>query len=290
MKKKRLLALLVSAVVLVTMSFGMTATAFAGETAGSAIEKAPVGQLPVLQSDNLLDKAVKLGNSGTRASVTSLPSVPARDGYAVFDKSVTQFTVTVPATGYLVIGMRGYTSSSADYGVNFRTKGFTANEYLYSGNEYTTLIGVKKGTYTFTTSTYGDYYIVATAFKTFKESKYGKKKSKAKKIKKKKYQKGLMITGAQKTHWYKFKNTKKHKVAITFITALQDTGKLGGIKVTVYKGKKSFGTRTIFTSNNKMKTIYKPYNTWGMKLTKGTYYIKVQPYNKATGYFKMKWK
>ena len=290
MKKKRVLALIVSAVVLVTMSFATTATVFAGEPAGIAVKQLPVGEMPALDMDKLPGKTTKIGNSGTESSIASLPSLPANNGEGVFDASQTQFTVNVPTNGILVIGMRGYSTNYDDYGVNFRTNGFSSDEYLYSGNNYVSWIGVKKGTYTFTTRTYGDIYRVVTAFKAIKESKYGKKRSKAVKIKKKKVQKGLMITGAQKTHWYKFKNKKKHKVSLTIVSDLQDTGKFGGIKLTFYKGKKSYGTRTIFTNDKSVKTVLTPYNTLSRKLTKGTYYIKIAPYNKASGTYTLKWK
>ncbi|MBQ9016398.1 MAG: hypothetical protein IJ109_09840 [Firmicutes bacterium] len=100
-----------------------------------------------------------------------------------------------------------------------------------------------------------------------------------------------MFTGAQKTHWYKIKNTKKKKVSLIIETSLSDTGKGGGIKLSFYKGKKRFGTQYIFYDNNNVhKNSYYAANAAGKKLKKGTYYIKVEPYNKATGYFKLKWK
>ena len=115
MKKKRVLALIVSAVVLVTMSFATTATVFAGEPAGIAVKQLPVGEMPALDMDKLPGKTTKIGNSGTESSIASLPSLPANNGKADYDASQTQFTVNVPTSGILVIGMRGYSTNYDDY-------------------------------------------------------------------------------------------------------------------------------------------------------------------------------
>ena len=72
---------------------------------------------------------------------------------------------------------------------------------------------------------------------------------------------------------------------------LSDTGKGGGVKVSFYKGKKRYGTSYITYDNDHIVTTpFKASNTSGGKLKKGTYTIKIEPYNKATGYFQVKWK
>ncbi len=204
--------------------------------------------------------------------------------------NVSQFKVSVPSTGYLTVTLAD--GSNNNYSLQAKTKGYS-NYVTYSTyNRNVRQIGVKKGVYTFTVKSYAPVYAVKVKFTKVKESKYGKKKSKAKKIKRKKLQKGLMITGAQKTHWYKFKNTKKKKVKLIITSKLTSTGtSSGGIKVTCYKGKKKFiGTPTITEYNNGETKQYELSNTLGGKLAKGTYYVKVQCYQKGTGYYTLKWK
>ena len=286
MKRKKLLSWALSAAVAVTMCFGTTGAVFAG-TEPSSIELQPQSESssPIILSTDY-DK-VSAAKNKPMANVPVVKLNAKTEGL-----TSTQFKVTVPSTGNLYVQLVGHdTNHKYNWSVTAKTKGFSDWAYFVQSNSFVHLIAVKKGTYTFTVDAVGDEYEVTPIFKAFKESKYGKKKSKAVKIKRNKYQNGLMITGAQKTHWYKFKNTKKKKVKLVFETGLQTTGKGGGLKITFYKGKKSFGSQYIWYNDTKiMKSTFTPRNALGNKLTRGTYYIKVQPYNKATGYFKVKWK
>ena len=195
------------------------------------------------------------------------------------------FKVKAPSNGYFKVALADGTKTK--FTVKAKTKGFSDYHY-FTSNDNTCWIGVKKGTYTFKVDTYTPLYAVKVSFKKVKESPYGSKRSKAKKIKKNKIQKGLMITGKQKVHWYKFKNPKNQKVKLIVRSKLTDTGKYGGIKVTVYS-KNDQTAHTIY-SGNRSETI-KLYNySNGEKLAKGTYYIKFAPYNKGTGYYTLKWK
>ena len=97
-----------------------------------------------------------------------------------------------------------------------------------------------------------------------------------------------MITAGQKPHIYKFVNTRDQKVKLKVNSKLTSTGSYGGIKIIFYSGSQKL-TNTIF-DGSKATTI--TYYTIGMgqKLKKGTYYFKVQPYKKATGFFKLRLK
>lgn len=296
MKKKRVLALLVSAVVFVTMSFGMTCTAFAGTNETGQFNKAadPVA-IPAAAQAQSNDCVVTLQSGPDDQAVLaddSVPTVPINDALTGIPKSISKVKIIVPSNGYLrlaAVGYSYYNGSPSFYGADVRTKGYS--RALYFNEDTERWIAVKKGTYYFTVDPIGDYYGVANSFKKVKESKYGTKRTKAKKIKRNKFQKGLMYTGAQKSHWYKFKNTKKKKVKIYVKTMMSDTGKGGGLKVSFYKGKKRYGTQYITYNNDKIVTSpFYASNTYGGKLKKGTYYVKVEPYNKATGYFQVKWK
>lgn len=198
-----------------------------------------------------------------------------------------KFTFKAPSTGYLTVGAKDY--SDAGFSIKMKTKGFSNYQTLYNKDDSVLYVGCKKGTkYSFNLETYAPAYAAKVLFNQVKESKYGTSKKKAASIKKKSNVKGLLITGGQKTHWYKFKNPKTQKVNFTVRTRLSDTGsKLGGMKITVYSGKQS-STRTFYSAGKTYTwTIY---NTSGQKLKKGTYYLKVAPYNKATGEFLLKWK
>ena len=199
-----------------------------------------------------------------------------------------QFTINVPATGYITLTLADY--STMKYSVKFKAKGFKDFQMLTS-KANTTNIPVAKGTYTFTVSTYAPAYVVKYKFNKVAESKFGASKKKAVKIKKKATVKGVIPTGTNKVHWYKFKNTKKKKVKIILSGMKMNSGEnySSGLKVTLY-GKGFKGTK----GQAKISYSYsgyeiQPYNALGMKLKKGTYYIKVERYGNASATYNMKW-
>ena len=204
----------------------------------------------------------------------------------------TYFKVKAPGKGYFTLTLGDGTGSDYPLGINMKMKGFKDFDYLSESSKdigNIRWIGAKKGTYTVTVKTSNSIYGVKSKFKKVKESKYGAKKKKAAKIKKKKTVKGVIITNSKKAHWYKFKNPKKQKVKLVFKSSTTGGGKYSGLKVTVY-GKGSSFFKTI--SAGKGKTVIQPYTLGaGSKLKKGTYYIKVESYEKAgTGYYTLTWK
>lgn len=204
------------------------------------------------------------------------------------NNTTSTFKIIVPSTGYLKLAIGDISGSKYPANVYAKTKGFSDFvSFNSSGN--ISYVGVKKGTYTFTVKTYTPIYGVKATFKKVKESKYGKKKSKAVTLKKKKTVKGLLITNSKKAHWYKFKLKKNQKVTLNFKTALCGSGSYtGGLKYTLYASYDT-GSGTIYDGVRKLP--YKPY-TIGMKpkLKRGTYYLKIESYNGGTGYYTIKWK
>lgn len=194
------------------------------------------------------------------------------------------FQLKIPSAGYLALAMVDAAQSDAVYA---RTRGFSS-DMVFRVPEDAKVIAVKKGTYSFDVSTSAETIVVSARFQSYKESRYGKKKGKAPTIKKKKTQKGLMITGGQKTHWYKIKNPKNQKVHVDVESSMTDTGKGGGIRIVIYSGKQSLTYYNYVGNYSKTIDLYTI--GLGKKLKKGTYYVKIQPYNKATGVFELKWK
>ena len=118
-----------------------------------------------------------------------------------------------------------------------------------------------------------------------KASKYGTSKKKAKAMKKKKTVKGLFVAGNKKAQWFKITNKQK-KTKITFLSKKNN----GSFKVTVYY--KSYGkwynsTYRVYRSDSSNKNVL---TGTVSKKVKHTYYLKVTPDAKTSGYYTLKWK
>ena len=101
--------------------------------------------------------------------------------------------------------------------------------------------------------------------------KYGTKKSKAKSIKRKKSKTNVLTASdaKKKTHWYKFKVTKRRSTQFKITTYNSS----GSVTATLYKGKKKMSSRTAYNPS---------YITFSGRLSKGTYYVKVTKNTKNT--------
>lgn len=121
------------------------------------------------------------------------------------------------------------------------------------------------------TSIYSEY--AAKYGKKAYTGKYGTKKSKAKTIKRKKSKTNVLTASdaKKKTHWYKFKVTKKRKTQIKINTYNSS----GSMTMTLYKGKKKMNSRKLSYPG------YVTFTSYG-KLSKGTYYVKVTKNTKNT--------
>lgn len=195
------------------------------------------------------------------------------------DGQTNYFKFTAVNSGYITT----YGDKSAGYYqvalCNSSKKALSGNTYL----RYNPTYGVKKGTtyYIKVVSSYnsnGGYTFKATNTKISEKS--GSKKSKAVTIKKSATKKGTIVAGSSQADWYKFKLTSKKSVKIYFKGRTNDQ-----LKITVYKGSKKIGSSTLYY-NDTSCTL-----SSNGKLSKGTYYIKIQRVNsKSSGWYSLKWK
>lgn len=210
---------------------------------------------------------------------------------ATGDTAGSNFTVTAPGKGYLEIV--AYGGMNSPYSTQLHAPGFSGWQSLYSSNGYKTYVGVNKGAkYTINLkSNYTAVRNVKVTFRAVKETSSKTSKKKAAKIKKKKANKGIVVSNAKKVHWYKIKNKKNSKMKLVFDASKISSGgsSSGKLKVTMVfpDGKKQSGT--VYAGYKTTFTV--KYGTIGTKKArKGTYYVKVQSQNGATGYYTMTWK
>lgn len=195
------------------------------------------------------------------------------------DEQVNYFKFTAINSGYITT----YSDETAEYFkvalCNSSKKALSGYSYL----RYNPTYGVKKGvTYYFkVASGYnsdGGYTFKVTNSKITEKS--GSKKSKAVTIKKNSTKKGTILAGSSQADWYKFKLTGSKSVKIYFKGRTNDQ-----LKITVYKGSKNIGSSTLYYYDTS-RTL----SSIG-KLSKGTYYIKIQRVNsKSSGWYSLKWK
>lgn len=214
-------------------------------------------------------KTKKVGNvGGTSDEISYLKVKASKRGYFNLDLQ--------RADGY-----SGYASCSVKL-LNSKKKSLTGGWRSVYDAKGARGLAVKKGTYYIAFKTGARVVSAKATFKAVK-TKVKTKKSKAKKLKKGKTVKAVVAAG-EKAAWYKFKNTKKHKVKIYLKSKTFAGGNYGGIKVTVYEGSRSMGSCSLNGTfpNNTLKSL--------SKLSKGTYRIKVEGYETGCGYYTLKWK
>lgn len=161
----------------------------------------------------------------------------------------------------------------------------------------TRTFGVKKGkTYYVAVNSTGGVQVTATIKKATKGS--NNSKGKAKKLPVNKKVNGLILAGENKADWYKISVTKQKQVKITLTGKTNGDTDYNGIKFTFYKK----NGKTKYTSNASdhvspvnPSTWYQalkinPYTRQEFGIDKGTYYIKVERYNKtSSGFYTLKW-
>ena len=117
----------------------------------------------------------------------------------------------------------------------------------------------------------------------FIDNKCGYSKKAAKTLKKNKAVKGIVFAGDERSHWYKFKLTKRSKVKVTYRTLIHQYS-----YITLYKGsKKVRGGGPYWEDYDETATL-----TSDPTLDPGTYYIRIQPDPDyyCTGWYTIKWK
>ncbi len=164
---------------------------------------------------------------------------------------------------------------------SYSSTGYSAYSYLQkkSGSKWTTVSDKKysntsnvrkyyalsKGSYRvvfYNTYISGEY--AARYGKKAYTGKYATKKSKSKSISRKKSKTNVLTASdaKKKTHWYKFKVSKRRSTQFKVTTYNSS----GSVTATLYKGKKKLSSRTAYSPS---------YITFKGKLSKGTYYVKV---------------
>ena len=147
----------------------------------------------------------------------------------------------------------------------------TDQKYSYNSNlrKYHAL---SKGSYRLVISGTSKYDIFTARYgKKAYTGKYATKKSKSKSISRKKSKTNVLTASdaKKKTHWYKFKVSKRRSTQFKVTTYNSS----GSVTATLYKGKKKLSSRTAYSPS---------YITFKGKLSKGTYYVKVTKNTKNT--------
>lgn len=167
--------------------------------------------------------------------------------------------------------------------------------------------GVKKGsTYYIKVKSFGGVKISSSVVSVKKNA--GTKRTNAKSLGKNKTVKGVIIAGSKAADWYKVKLTKKQ--ILNFYFSAKTNGAVlksdnyiycqNGIKFTICKsngqplisGKNNYDMAHLLNPSDKDSYFIKDKKTNQISgLYPGTYYIKVEPYNKtSSGLYTIKWK
>lgn len=224
---------------------------------------------------------------------------PSKTGYVTVTLKNNSTAASGGAAGYLTF-CNGNKSSLGQNREYYDTVG-EGSRY------YTRTYGVKKGkTYFFKIESVGGVKVSANVVSAKKGT--NNTKSKAKSLGKNKTAKGLIIAGENKADWYKIKVTKRQQVKINYnvkTNGAQYSSEIvscyNGLKIALYqKNGKPFadGSNYYALANiENPKDVDGPYylyNSYTYKksgIDPGTYYIKVERYNKtSSGYYTIKWK
>ena len=199
-------------------------------------------------------------------------------------------TFRAPSDGYVDVVAYGGMSTPY-YSAQVFAPGFSAWEYLYSSEGYSTRIGVAAGgTYNINVKSSSAVRNVRVTFHSIKETSAKTSKKKAAKLKKKKINHGLVYTNNKKVHWYKIKQKKNSKMTLVVNgSAVGDGGSYGNLKITVYFPKK--GKQYTTLPAGKIGTYTVTSGRIGTKKArKGTYYVKIESVGGANGYYTLQWK
>ncbi|MGF6375742.1 hypothetical protein M2140_000812 [Clostridiales Family XIII bacterium PM5-7] len=212
--------------------------------------------------------------------------------------SVTYYKVTAPSTGYLTINFTGTSTSYPTYNVKLTNSKKTSYKYAKgyerissssSNKNYTTRLGVKKGTYYIAVKTSDPLFAADVTFTKVVE-KSGSTKSKATRLYKAGTTKKGIITVAQGTSpgdWYKFTIKKRQKVSVRFNTAIG--GYTGGLKLSLYSGSRSYADAYTTVKVGETGGSIPIYTVGKTTLGPGTYYLKVSKSGQGNGYYELQW-
>jgi hypothetical protein len=200
------------------------------------------------------------------------------------DKTYTYLKFKAPSNGYLKLTM--CTASKTGYVAlcNAKRSPLSKDNFMDASGvwgEDTLVYGLQKGkTYYIRVRSSYTYMQIKAAFKSVTE-KSGSKQSKAVKIKSGKSVKGLIIAGSSTADWYKFTLSKSKTITVNVKGNTNSK-----LHVVLYNSKgKAIASSTPHGSDFSVKL-----KTSG-KQAKGTYYIKVERYDKyASGNYTLSYK
>lgn len=309
-----------------TFSFGIWAGAPGAVGLYNSIDAGakPIKTMEVSQSDFSNDDYdtfnVKVSKGGTYylvfGSSSSTPAQSAFDAYyapaggtpsknvAYYGSSIgsnySYYKAKATATGYLTISFPAGTDGDySKYSVKLMNSSKSKNLFKgvvtvdKYGRNFITYAGVPKGTYYIGIKTTEDYYKVKWNFTKVSENS-GSTRAKAKNIYKGNTKKGTILATqtSKNADWYKIKVNSSQLVKLAFTT--YTGGYSGGFRISVYSaGKtKAFGSADFYYGDPadilSLTTKINGIDTG--RLQKGTYYIKVQKYGSASGFYKLQWK
>lgn len=209
-------------------------------------------------------------------------------------------------TGYITLKMQSNSDITNPYGYltfcDGKKKALGKNREYWTTNQdeskyYTRTYGVKRGkTYYFKVQSSAGVKISASMTKLNKGKNNSKKKAKTLSAKKK--VKGVIIAGENTTDWYKIKVNGNQRVKLSYSAKTNGDSDYNGIKVTFCKanGSKflsnSYDWVSVVAPSGWTKYYRKNYVTGAQSgLTAGTYYVKVERYNKtSSGQYTLSWK
>lgn len=189
--------------------------------------------------------------------------------------SVVNLNLTAAKTGYLRVRTDASTSTVLK----------KAKDGTVLGSQQSTLyyptFGVKKGRAYQLSTTLPSYNLSTKGFYVYAKNtaiknKSGSSKKRAATLKKNKYKKGLVIAGTTKAQWFKFKKTNSKNFKFVFKGATNNT-----FKITIMKGSQKLTYTYDYSLASMSQGFYGP---------SGTYYIKVTPTSKSSGWYNIKWK
>ena len=240
-------------------------------------------------------------NSGAAYSVQQiaaggkLKSGTPRLGTSYADnRTIAYYTIHVSAKGKLRV-----TATDASYRypgyskITLKKKGklYSGEEYLFRGMGYSTVYGVKKGTYQIGVRSSSELYKITATFTEMKTLKYGKTKKEAAVIERKTKARGIVLANNKVSRWYKItlpQAVKKGQKGTITVKASNNNRSLNsGFKATllIKKSKKGSVKRTAVLNNSSYVKSVSLFKTKTRDV-----YVKVYPKNGTTGTYMITWK
>lgn len=250
-------------------------------------------------------KAASMSFEGKGKSSVTISDMDSFDESGYYYMKANWIKFKASQTGYITVKMTNASEVENPEGYltfcDSKKRALGKNREYWSTNYdhsvyYTRTYGVKKGkTYYFKVESTAGVKVTASVTKLSKGKNTSKKKAKT--ISSGKKVKGVIVAGDKTADWYKIKVNGNQRVRLTYSAKTNGDDKYNGIKVTFYKSNGSMYKRNSYecVSVTKPSGGFEFYreNAYGQQfgLTAGTYYVKVERYNKtSSGQYTLSWK